>query len=146
MNNFPLYLQSHLTSWIESKVHTKDKKECNDIVELIEYTNTIKQYLPNDFNIPSVFVGDGYSDESCKICERIAYDKEVCKISVWVTSNIILKMIEDYTITTEVKLRIASSMLRTTLKDDNLYRYSADHLITNIKHLQFAILDAQLPF
>ena len=137
MINFPLYLRAH---WIDIS------QQQSDIVESIEGMNIIHQGSFLDDYTPHVLVSDGYTNESCAIYEKIAKDKDVRKIAIWIHSNIILPILKDERITTEIKIRIASSMLRTTLNDDNLYRYTADALVANIKQLQDAILDVQLPF
>lgn len=144
MNNFPSYLRMHWEHHLQWKEpgHPKTK----DVIGLIEDMNACKDLYPDVLAVPHVLATDGFTNESCAIYEAIAYNKDVRKIVVWIIRNIVLNMLKDERITTEVKIRVASSMLRTTLKNDAVYRYAADSLVTNIYQLQIAILDVQLPF
>ncbi len=148
MLNFPTYLRSYWIGFLQFKLNkpSSEIQYDNNIVEILKEMNIINQGSFQKEQIPIVLITDGYTKESQLILHTICHNKDVKKISIWIYNNIIKKLLEDEQSTTEVKIRIASSMLRTTLNNDKLYQYSADSLINNIKQLQNAILDVQLPF
>lgn len=148
MLNFPTYLRSYWIGFLQFKLNkpSSEIQYDNNIVEILKEMNIINQGSFQKEQIPIVLITDGYTKESQLILHAICHNKDVKKISIWIYNNIIKKLLEDEQSTTEVKIRIASSMLRTTLNNDKLYQYSADSLINNIKQLQNAILDVQLPF
>lgn len=144
MISFPSYLRMYWNYQMQEN-NIKKGEYYKDIIEIISDLNNIyNQGLRYD--IPIVLVQDGFSKESNVLLKRISKEGVLKDISNWIYQSIILNTTKDSTLTTQIKVRIASNMLRVALNDDNLYRYSADSLILNIKQLQNEILDTLLPF
>ena len=145
MLNFPTYLRSY---WIVDSLHNGSSPISydTDIIKIITDLNITYNQGSNWIKkIDIVFVSD-YSKENWPMLCKISEDKKLQDISIWVYKNIILNLLKDTQLTTSIKIRIASNMLRVTLNNDDLYKHCADSLVYNIKQLQNAILDVQLPF
>ena len=145
MINFPTYIKA---CWIIDLLNNGSPPVCydTDIIKIITDLNNTYNQGSNRLNkIDVVFVLD-YSEESWPILYKISKDKKLQDISTWVYKNIILKILIDTPLTTSIKIRIASNMLRVTLNNDDLYKYCADSLVYNINALSNAILSEQLPF
>lgn len=144
MISFPSYLRMYW-NYQAQNANIKKVEYYKDIIEIISDLNIIyNQGLRYD--IPIILVQDTFSKESSYLLERISKEQELKDISIWIYDSILLPITEDSPLTTQVKIRIASNMLRLALDDDVLYRYAADSLIINIKQLQNEILDTLLPF
>ena len=72
------------------------------------------------------------------------------KVVVWVNKNILLQLTKDNYITTNVKIRIATSMINKCLMQEKLSKdfgiIAHDILVSNIKELQSVLRDEELPF
>ena len=127
MINFPTYIKAY---WITDLLNNGSPPVCYD-------TDIIK--IITDLN-------NTYNQGSNRLNKIESKDKKLQDISTWVYKNIILKILIDTPLTTSIKIRIASNMLRVTLNNDDLYKYCADSLVYNINALSNAILSEQLPF
>ena len=145
MFSFPKYLKVY---WLyEMQSNNLQLPSTESIIEMLtDLSNTYNQGSKWLQQIPIIFITDGYSEESRTILDLITKKEKIHEVSKWVYKNIILNLLSDTQLTTQIKIRIASNMLRVNLKNVNLYRYCADSLIFNIKALSNAILDEQLPF
>lgn len=144
MFSFPTYLRMCWNYQMQMN-NIKKGEYYKDIIEIISDLNNIYNQ-GSRYDIPIVLIQDGFSKESNELLEKISKEDKMKNISNWIYESIILNITKDNALTTQVKIRIASNMLRVTLQDDVLYRYSADSLILNIKQLQNEILNALLPF
>lgn len=96
---------------------------------------------------PFVFIrGSSWLEPNQTILDLLSKDRLLQKKAKWIYRNIILKIVEDYVTTTDVKMRVILSMLASSGMDKDLYITVCNNIIDNIKELSIALLDEELPF
>lgn len=96
--------------------------------------------------IPEVFIrGYSWLKQNQKILEYLAYNKAFKSSAHWIYRTVILQCDKDTWVTGDVKLRIATSMMKCFFEKDD-YIYICDSIIANIKELRKCLIDEELPF
>lgn len=146
MNSFPYILTQYL---VVEQLRTNTNVEASDkTLTSVLYSLRIihNQGANGKTYCPFVFIrGNSWLTVNQEILDYLANNKDFQKCAVWIYENIILKTNIDLYNTISVRIRIASSMLRSILKK-SLYIYVCDALIANINDLQKKLIDEELPF
>ena len=99
-----------------------------------------------DTYVPEVFIrGYSWLEQNNRILHYLAYNKVFQSNAHWIYRTIILQCDKDTWVTGDVKLRIATSMMKCLFEKD-YYIYVCDSIIANIKELRKCLIDEELPF
>ena len=148
MNVFPKFLKQTWSDGSCDDVHIRDI--IDHLVKLIDKERFYWEFLiqPQIF-IKSELTLNEYFGQSRYITQCLTNDAFRAVI-VWVNKNILLQLTKDTYITTNVKIRIATSMINKLVMQEKLDKdcgiLAHDILVHNIKELQSLINTEDLPF
>lgn len=105
-------------------------------------------YQPQIFTQSILTCDEGFNEK--KFVYQCYTNDGLRSVIVWINKNILLQMTKDTCITTEVKLRIATSMINKLVDQEKLSKdygiLAHDLLIANVRELQSELVDEDLPF
>lgn len=96
--------------------------------------------------VPEVFIrGYSWLEQNNRILYNLVSNKAFRSSANWIYRTVILQCDKDTWVTGDVKLRIATSMMKCFFEKDD-YIYVCDSIIANIKELRKCLIDEELPF
>lgn len=148
MNVFSNYLKR---SWQEVKtgvmqdilermkvVYETDKFHGYYNVELDPHIVISSPLTLNEYNVPGTYTWECFNNDGFKTVIR------------WINKNILIQLTNDSYITTDVKIRIATSMINKLVNQEKLKKQHAilahEILVANVAEIHHVLLDESLPF
>ena len=148
MNSFPYILTQRLmfqkvglgVNVDTSNVHTMEQTLQALRIVLNQSVNARELY------VPEVFIrGYSWLEQNNRILYNLVSNAAFRSSAHWIYRTVILQCDKDTWVTGDVKLRIATSMMKCFFEKDD-YIYVCDSIIANIKELRKCLIDEELPF
>ena len=148
MNSFPNILTQRLTFQNIGLSVNVDTSNIHTMKQTLQALRIVLNHIVDARNVyaPEVFIrGYSWLEQNQKILEYLAYNKAFQSSAHWIYRTVILQCDKDTWVTGDVKLRIATSMMKCFFEKDD-YIYVCDSIIANIKELRKCLIDEELPF
>lgn len=148
MNSFPYILTQRLTFQNIGLDVNVDTSNIHTMKQTLQALRIVLNHIVDARNVyaPEVFIrGYSWLEQNQKILEYLAYNKAFQSSAHWIYRTVILQCDKDTWVTGDVKLRIATSMMKCFFEKDD-YIYVCDSIIANIKELRKCLIDEELPF
>lgn len=148
MNSFPYILTQRLMFQNIGLGVNVDTSNVHTMKQTLQALRIILNQGVNarDIYAPEVFIrGYSWLEQNQKILEYLAHNKAFQSSAHWIYRTVILQCDKDTWVTGDVKLRIATSMMKCFFEKDD-YIYVCDSIIANIKELRKCLIDEELPF
>lgn len=148
MNSFPNILTQRLTFQNIGLDVNVDTSNIHTMKQTLQALRIVLNHIVDARNVyaPEVFIrGYSWLEQNQKILEYLAYNKAFQSSAHWIYRTVILQCDKDTWVTGDVKLRIATSMMKCLFEKDD-YIYVCDSIIANIKELRKCLIDEELPF
>ena len=148
MNSFPYILTQRLMLEKLRLGVNVDTSNVHTMEETLQALRIASNQGVNARNVyvPEVFIrGNSWLEQNQKILEYLAKNKVFQSNAHWIYYTLIVQCDKDTWVTGDVKLRIATSMMKCLFEKDD-YIYVCDSIIANIKELRKCLIDEELPF
>lgn len=148
MNSFP-YILTHRLMFEKLRLGVNvDTSNVHTMKQTLQALRIASNQGVNarDVYVPEVFIrGYSWLEQNNRILCNLVSNKAFRSSANWIYRTVILQCDKDTWVTGDVKLRIATSMMKCFFEKDD-YIYVCDSIIANIKELRKCLIDEELPF
>lgn len=148
MNSFPYILTQRLMIEKYRLGVNVDTSNVHTMEQTLQALRIASNQGVNAHNVyvPEVFIrGNSWLEQNDRILTYLAKNKVFQSNAHWIYYTIIVQCDKDTWATGDVKLRIATNMMKCLFEKDD-YIYVCDSIIANIKELRKCLIDEELPF